>query len=558
MKSSFVRNVAILNCAIPAILLGWDALHSHLGANPINFAIRTTGIMSIIFLVLCLAVTPVIRISGFRGLAQFRRTTGVSAFCYAFLHLCIYFGFDRDGIISETLQEILSRPFLLVGTIGLALILPLAVTSTDGMIRRLGGRRWKHLHRLAYAAAFAGALHFYMLVKSDTTRPSIVAAILGALFAWRLLAVVAQWRRDSIRLRNQVNLPSGLPKSWTGSLRLVAVFSETPNVMTFRFAPLNGGTLPFLSTPGQYLILTVMIDNQTVRRSYTIASPPSRNHSVEITVKREEAGLVSRYLHDQLAVGMVLTVTAPSGRFTFIGAEANAILMIAGGVGITPLMAKIRYLTDRGWPGRIHLVVSARTQAEIIFRHELEELALRHANLTVDFTLTRETNPEWAGRRGRIDESWITELVRLMPESRVHLCGPSEMIEPLITILKSVGVPSERIHQESFTSPSRSLLPSPPSGKSPLSIESSASLEFARSSQTVHDLRGRTILEIAEERGIAIPYDCRAAVCGQCKTRVLSGEVVMDADDALDTRDRQEGTVLACQARCLGAVVIDV
>src|SRR5262249_2575029 len=158
-------------CSVPVALLAWDAWGGRLGTNPVDFAIRTTGILTLIFLVLSLAVTPVSRITGYGWLGQFRRTFGLAAFFHAPPHYFVFLRLERGGDIAGTASEVVKRPYLLVGMTGLVLMVPLAATSTDQAIRRLGPARWKALHRLAYLAAAAGALHFYMLVKADTRRP---------------------------------------------------------------------------------------------------------------------------------------------------------------------------------------------------------------------------------------------------------------------------------------------------------------------------------------------------------------------------------------------------
>jgi glycine betaine catabolism B len=555
--TAFAKRVVLLNCAVPALLLAWDALQNRLGANPVNFAIRTTGMLTIIFLLLSLAVTPLVRMFSLSWLGTFRRSMGVSAFAYSAVHLGLYFFFDRAANVVDAISEMGMRKYLLVGLASFLIMLPLAATSTDGMIRRLGAKRWKRLHLLAYIAAIAGALHFYMLVKADVTRPVVVLSILGALFVYRIVAHYRKLHAELKQLRATAMAPRAKPKTVTAPMRLARTFQETPNVRTFRFVPIDGGVLSFDHEPGQYLILTVLIDGKPVRRSYTIASPPSRNQYVEITVKREENGLVSRHLHDQLKEGDVLTITAPAGRFVFTGKEAGSIVMIAGGVGITPLMAKIRYLTDCGWPGRIHLLISTRNECDLIFRKELEELQQRNPNLDVTITLSEEQSRSWLGRRGRIDLELLRSVITNSDVSRIHLCGPTVMTDALIGLLKADGIAESRIHQESFASPSRSASSSEPTVLFDVAESTEATLGFARTGKQLRDLKGRTILELAEAIGVSIPYDCRAAVCGQCKTRVLSGTVVMDADDALDAADLAGGVVLACQARCQDAVVID-
>jgi ferredoxin-NADP reductase len=423
------------------------------------------------------------------------------------------------------------------------------------------------LHRFAYLAAVAGALHYYMLVKADTTIPLIFAAIFSVLFAYRLIAHYLQLRSDSYRYRTAAAVPArGAPQTgqWTGSLRVAKVFQETPDVRTIRLVTPTGSKLPFDYLPGQYLILKPEIDGQKVRRSYTIASSPTRNGYCELTIKREERGLVSRYMHDTLREGSVLDITAPAGRFTFTGAEAERIVMIAGGVGITPLMAKIRYLTDLAWSGTIHLIFSVKTEKDIIFREELESLQKRFANFKVTVTLTRELSPTWGGVRGRITSALLTRVIPDFARSRVHLCGPTEMAEPVMTMLRDLGVSAEQIKLESFTPPSRtkSTEAEAPSDQRNGVVDhevdkAAGSLRFARSEKLITNPGGKTILAIAEEQGIYFPYDCRSGICGQCKTRLVSGTVAMDTEDALDAVDRANGLILACQARCRDDVVID-
>ena len=139
--SRFAKSIVLLNGAVPLILLAWDAALGRLGANPVNFAIRTTGGLSLIFIVLTLAVTPASRMTGWGWLGQFRRVQGLHAFFYAGLHFLIFFWFDRAASVLGTLSEIAMRTYLMVGMVGLVLMAPLAITSTNSMIKRLGPKR---------------------------------------------------------------------------------------------------------------------------------------------------------------------------------------------------------------------------------------------------------------------------------------------------------------------------------------------------------------------------------------------------------------------------------
>lgn len=190
----FGRFLVLLNGAVPVTLLAWDAYHHRLGANPVNFAIHTTGMLALIFLLLSLAVTPLGRLGGWPWLIHFRRTLGLYAFFHACLHFALFFAFDRALSLSSTMSEMLLRPYLTVGAASLMLMVPLAATSTNGMIKRIGSARWKRLHKLAYPAAIAGVVHYYMLVKADVRQPLAFAAVLAALLGFRLFTRISKPR----------------------------------------------------------------------------------------------------------------------------------------------------------------------------------------------------------------------------------------------------------------------------------------------------------------------------------------------------------------------------
>ena len=182
----FAKLLVLVNAAVPATLLGWDAWHHQLGANPVNEAILTTGMCTLVFLMLTLLVTPLRKLSGWNWIIGFRRTLGLYAFFYGCLHFLIFFSLDRSFSVSSTLSEMVKRKYLLVGIIGLLLMVPLAVTSTNAMIKRLGGKRWQALHRLVYVIAIAGVVHYYMQVKADVRQPLVFAAVLALLLGYRL------------------------------------------------------------------------------------------------------------------------------------------------------------------------------------------------------------------------------------------------------------------------------------------------------------------------------------------------------------------------------------
>jgi sulfoxide reductase heme-binding subunit YedZ len=188
----FAKLLILVNGLVPLALLVWDQSHKQLGANPQNFLILTTGMMTLIFLMLPMAVTPLRKITGWNWLIQFRRMLGLYAFFYGCLHFLCFFSLDRGFSISSTLTEMVKRKYLIVGSTALILMIPLAITSTNAMIKRMGGKRWRALHRLAYMAAIAGVIHYYMQVKADVRQPLVFGAVLAVLLGWRFV----QWQRS--------------------------------------------------------------------------------------------------------------------------------------------------------------------------------------------------------------------------------------------------------------------------------------------------------------------------------------------------------------------------
>lgn len=180
-----VKPFVFLACLIPALLLGWDAFTGGLGVNPIEDITHRTGDWALRFLLVTLAVTPLRWLAGWNGLVRFRRMIGLFAFFYAVLHFSTYLVFDHFFDLLLIIDDVAERRYVTAGFVGFVLMIPLAVTSTQGWIRRLG-RRWAVLHRLVYASAVAGVVHFLWLVKIDIGEPLIYAVILAILLGARL------------------------------------------------------------------------------------------------------------------------------------------------------------------------------------------------------------------------------------------------------------------------------------------------------------------------------------------------------------------------------------
>ena len=183
---NFNKLLIWVNALVPFGLLGYDAARGQLGANPIEFFLRTTGVLTLTFLLITLSITPLRKLFGMNQLIKYRRLLGLFAFFYGVIHLSTYFIFDRDASVSSMVEDVVKRGFILFGMSALLLMVPLAVTSTNGMIKRLGGKRWQRLHRLVYISGILGVIHFWMIVKSDIFYPAIFGLVLVSLLGYRI------------------------------------------------------------------------------------------------------------------------------------------------------------------------------------------------------------------------------------------------------------------------------------------------------------------------------------------------------------------------------------
>jgi ferredoxin-NADP reductase/DMSO/TMAO reductase YedYZ heme-binding membrane subunit len=560
MKDSdirFIKFLILVNAAVPGIILGWDAWHHQLGANPVNFAILTTGMLTLIFLMLTMLVTPLRKITGWNRLIFSRRTFGLYAFFYALAHFSIFFALDRSFSVSSTLTEMVKRKYLIIGSIGLLAMVPLAVTSTNAMIKRLGAKRWHALHRLAYITAICGVIHYYMQVKADVRQPLAFAGLLAVLLGYRVV----------VSKQNKPVQPAATPRAkiWSGQLRVARIVQETPEVRTFRFALPEGGPLPFQHQPGQYLVISPVINGKKVNRPYTISSSPTKPDYCEITVKRDEMGLVSRHLHDMLREGDTLNISAPTGRFIFDGTQARSIVLIAGGVGITPLMAITRCLTDSNWKGDIYFAYAAKTPGDIIFRKELDDLKARFPNLHVHVILSRAEDSDWMGHKGRVSAEFLMKCIPELSTRLVYICGPDAMMAMTVQVLKDLGVPQEQIKLEEFIAAKHTEPAATDAGMTCVTTTdvlapddgTGPKLTFKLSANSGTLSPDKSLLEIAEEAGVNIDFECRSGICGRCKTRLLGGCVTMETQDALTDEDKSKNIILMCQARASDPVMVE-
>ncbi len=335
-------------------------------------------------------------------------------------------------------------------------------------------------------------------------------------------------------------------------VRCVQVIDETRDVKTFRLVA--DPPKLFRYYPGQFVTLEVPIDSNIVRRSYTISATPSRPHAISVTVKRVEQGQISNWLHDNLRAGSTLFLDGPHGTFTCIPDDAGPYLFISGGSGITPVMAMSRWMGDTTPDADIQFLHFARSPDDLIFAHELQLMERNLPGFHCQFVCSQVGEGSgWTGPTGRISPELLTELVPDLKSRSVYLCGPLPFMDATRGMLEQLGFDMTRFHQEIFGGVPR---------RDPSAAEAQASklakIIFSASKIEIDCKGSDYILDLALERGLPVAYSCRAGQCGTCKVTLLEGSVEQDCTNALTPDDEKDGHILACQARPMGRVVIDL
>jgi ferredoxin-NADP reductase/mono/diheme cytochrome c family protein len=332
-------------------------------------------------------------------------------------------------------------------------------------------------------------------------------------------------------------------------LRLASITTQTPDSKTLRFVVPSDKKLD--ARPGQFLTFSFLFDGKKVTRSYSICSSPARSGYVEITPKRVSHGCASVFLNERASVGMTVEAHGAFGQFCFDESKHQNVVLLAAGSGIAPMMAMLRYMDDVCLETTVTLLYCVRTSNDIIFHGELDELRGRLKNFQYHLLLS-QPHTQWPGPRGHISREFIENTIKEPASSDFFLCGPPAFMEASRGILTGLGVKPERIMQESFGG-------AVPKSAQPdlVAAEPGVLVEFVRSGKTCAVRSGQTLLEAAEEQGIGIPSSCRQGQCGTCKTKLVEGNVRMDAEEGLDPESRAQGFVLTCVGHAEGAVKMD-
>lgn len=336
-----------------------------------------------------------------------------------------------------------------------------------------------------------------------------------------------------------------------------SVVPEAPNTATFSFVPPSGAQ--FRYEPGQFLTLELPVPGGTIWKTYTISSSPSRPLTIAVTVKAQPGSIGTRWMLDHLVPGMRIKATGPAGIFTLPRKERKKYLFISAGSGITPSLAMTTYLYDRGTDIDVTFVHCAQRPQDIIARQRLEQMASRVPSIRL-FFIVEEDDPYrvWTGLRGRLNQLMIGLIAGDYLEREVYCCGPEPFMDAVREMLIGLGHDPDHYHQESFVAPVKKEDQLPEYDDVVPDQEAAASILFNRLDVTAECRETDTVLAVARSAGIVIPSGCTFGVCGTCKVRKTSGDVHMVHNGGISEDDIDNGFILACCSKPIGAVEIDV
>ncbi|ELB1138180.1 TPA: MOSC N-terminal beta barrel domain-containing protein [Vibrio parahaemolyticus] len=301
--------------------------------------------------------------------------------------------------------------------------------------------------------------------------------------------------------------------------------------VTLWLEPSKGSLPNYL--PGQHLPIEVDINGKKIGRRYTLSSSPSRPGRYAISVKRIAGGRVSNALLDNLQVGDVLEAENPDGQFHLKAHDAQPLLLLSAGSGVTPMLSMVRYLADHNQLNDVVFYHQCRTEQDIPCRSELEQLKREHSGLEVKICLTQPA-VDWFGLKGRLSLSHIKQI-KDVEQRQVFVCGPDGFMQKAKNLLLKKGLPEAHYHQEAF-------------GVSAVEARPEKEVEIEFNGLKIQGNNQKTLLDQIEDAGKVVSNSCRAGLCGACKVQLTSGQVHHPDVPALTDEERAMGTVLACCA----------
>jgi ferredoxin-NADP reductase len=356
-----------------------------------------------------------------------------------------------------------------------------------------------------------------------------------------------------------IQMPGEDTPCWTDSelLECVMVIPEAPDVRTFAFRAPSGAW--FRYKPGQFVTLELPLPGGPIQRTYTISSSPSRSLSLTVTVKAQPDSVGSRWMIDHLKPGTQLRAYGPGGIFTLPPQPDGKYLLVSAGSGVTPMMAMVSYLFDRGEEPDVCLINCARRPSQLIFRRRLEHMASRVPGLKLHFVVDEDDPYDaWTSYRGHFNQLMLGLMAPDYLERDVYCCGPDGFMQAVRDMLNALGYDMERYQQETFHAPVLREEDAPEIDDVVPQEEIAAEIVFANSGVTAHCTQTDTVLAVAKSNGLVIPSGCTFGVCGTCKVKKLAGDVHLVHNGGISEEDIEAGYILACCSNPIGRVEVEV
>jgi ring-1,2-phenylacetyl-CoA epoxidase subunit PaaE len=338
------------------------------------------------------------------------------------------------------------------------------------------------------------------------------------------------------------------------SLKVREVVKETPDTVSIFFEQPE----PFLEyKPGQYLTVILDIKGNEERRSYSLCTSPYMDPHPGITVKRVTKGMVSNFLNEHIRPGKTIEIMKPMGNFTceFHSKNKKHFVMIAGGSGITPVISILKSVLINEPNSKITLIYCNRSEEQIIFKKELEQLEDTHEGRLMVIHNLSNPSSSWTGLKGRLDAIKLKEVLGSinhpdLDQTQFFVCGPEGLMETAVSTLESLGIDDKSIIKESFyTDIAAKEEELKSAGK--LAPELSREIDVVLDGETYHFevSAGKTILEAGLDHDVDMPYSCQSGLCTACRGRLVSGKVDMIEDAGLSASEIDQGYILCCSSK---------
>ena len=352
---------------------------------------------------------------------------------------------------------------------------------------------------------------------------------------------------------------------WVGDyspLECIEIKDETHNVKSFTFKSKKEAWFQFL--PGQHTTLFLNIDGNEVMRTYTIASSPTRPHTITITNKRMQDGVVTNWMHDHLKIGDFVDALDIGGSFSVaLDKPRRKILLMSGGSGVTPMLSMTRYFIDLSIDVDLVFIHNAQSPKDLILKEEIDFYQLHQSNFQRHFICDIADN-NWGGPSGFLSSKMLLELVPDFADREIYCCGPEPYMQNAKKILSSVNFDMSSYHQESFDIESSTAQNNMaidlelPEHKATDGDISEYNVTLSKSGEIISCGSNTNILVSIQKQGITVPFACSQGMCGTCRTKMLEGTVEMDAQGGLLKSHEEEGYILTCCSYPTSDVVLDL